>query len=298
MRSNLFASSFLVLAAAGAACSTSPSAVTKVDGPSSFADRDPASETVSGIAQIDYEYPHEARIPSYTSARKISASRPGDTSQYYYVTKANGMNPHMGDRLARIYSKNGDPGECTIASSVTDFKVVTNPASRFTALYVQDGSLYGVYASKEYPPEYQYSPYCLAGPSKTDWLGGTVVQIAGKSQFWTYLPGPGEDPETSLAFFLLAANPSINITFYSGDGQKSSDGVIDQVVLNPCFQVKGKPYNSFVAFTHYKNDRRVACIDPAHPHDSPKNRTPNDVGTIASFMLKQKISADGGKTCQ
>ncbi len=267
--------------------------------PTTLVKRTIADVDVRGIEQVDYAYVNDGTATKSEQPKKLLSGRPDDTSDYYYITKANGLNPNMGNRLTRHYTNGNDKDQCTIASSVSDFKIITNPASRFAAIYVQDGSLYGVDKSDAYPPGYHYSPFCVTGPSKTEWMGGGVVKdSAGRYQYWTYLPAPGENAEHSLSHLVLEANPSTNLVIYTADGKESVIGVIDQLALNPCFHIRGKPYQSFVAFVHYKNGHRVGWIDPANPHDSDKTETSKDVGSIADFMATNHLSSDGGKTCE
>lgn len=265
--------------------------------------RTPAATEVSGIAQVDYEFPKTTEYPPFTLARKIQSGRPDDTSQFYFISKPNGMNPNNVDHFSRIYTDGradgkGDSDTCRIASAVQDFKTVTNPEFRFTAVYLQKGNLYGVYKSEPYRRPVEYTPFCTTGPTKTESLAGNVVKDAnGKYQYWTYLPGPTERAEQALALFYLSATPSTNLTVYSGDGRSSTVGTLDEAQINPCFHMKGKPYQSFVLFTHYRNEMKVSWTDPASPHDTYKNKSQERFTSINEFMKKMKISNDGGKTC-
>jgi hypothetical protein len=260
--------------------------------------RVPASEAVKGIAQVDYAYAPEFPLMPYyaNNSKKVEGARPDDEAQAYMITKPDSRNPHNSDHFQRVFMNGHDTGECSIGSAVKDFKVVTNPADKYAALFVQGGLIYGVYKSKPYP--YQYTPGCSAGPAEIDLVDTYVVQdSSGKYQYWTYLPAAGENPESSLSSFMITANPTPNLVVNSGNGQHGVIGSTDELKLNPCFHIAGKPYQSYVAFFKRMDDNKIAWIDPADPQSAYKNKTDKAYPNVLAFLREMNISLDG-KTCQ
>jgi hypothetical protein len=275
----------------GAACATPRPG----DSPTSASRKPAAVQTERGLSQVnagDVSAQDDPSFPSYTRAKKSAFARADDTVRFYYLTQADSMNPKNRDHLVRHAVRGSDRDECRIASAVSDFKVITNPADRLAVVYLQGDVIYGAYKSAN--PSYEYSSRCSAGPVETDFLHNYVTKnSAGKYNYWTYLPTEEEIPGQAVSFFAIVANPTPNLLISTGSGSSFISGRADTLELNPCFGIKGKPYRSFVAFFRHGKTGKIGWINPSDPGETHKNESPKSFPNILSFMQENGLSKDG-----